>query len=85
MRVLLISYDITKIYHYLHMKTPTDLALKKEYKHLQPVGHKIPEIDSLIDWKSFRTIFKPRYLTKPFRRQNIRSVIIMYQILVSQQ
>ncbi len=31
------------------MKTPTDLALKKEYKHLQPVGYKIPEIDSLID------------------------------------
>lgn len=31
------------------MKTPTALALKKEYKHLQPIKYKIPKIDSLID------------------------------------
>lgn len=40
------------------MKTPIGFALKKECKYLQPVGSKIPEIDSLIDWKYFRTIFK---------------------------
>jgi IS5 family transposase len=31
------------------MKTFTDFALKQEYKPLQLVGDKLPEINSLID------------------------------------
>ena len=34
----------------------TDFALNEEYKHLQSVGDKLAEIESLIDWKSFRPI-----------------------------
>jgi len=40
----------------LFMKTLTDFALKEEYKHLESVGDKLSEIESLIDWKSFRPI-----------------------------
>ena len=40
------------------MKTFTDFALKKEWKSLQSVGDKFFEIDSLIDWKSFRIILE---------------------------
>ena len=64
------------------MKNPTDFALNKIYKYLQPVGSKIPESYSSIDWKSFFTVFKPIFFTKKFRMPDINSVIIMYKILV---
>jgi IS5 family transposase len=46
------------------MKTFSDFALKEEYKRLQQVRYKVPEIDSLIDWKSFRIIFESIYFNK---------------------
>ncbi len=42
------------------MKTLNDFAPKEDYKLLQPVGDKLAEIDSLIDWKSVRIIFESR-------------------------
>ena len=55
------------------MKTLIDFALKEEYKRLESVGDKLAEIDSLIDWKTFRIILESMYilslciLTKPFQ------------------
>jgi len=46
------------------MKTLTDFALEEEYKRLQSVGDKVVEIDSLIDWESFRIIFESIYFYK---------------------
>ncbi len=46
------------------MNNFNDLALKKECKLLQSVGNKLDEIDSLIDWKSFRIIFEFIYFNK---------------------
>ena len=46
------------------MNNFNDLALKKECKLLQSVGDKLDEIDSLIDWKSFRIIFEFIYFNK---------------------
>jgi transposase, IS5 family len=40
------------------MKTLTDFALKEDYKCLESVGDKLDEIDSLIDWKTFRIILE---------------------------
>ena len=46
------------------MKTLTDFALKEEYKRLESVGDKLAEIDSLIDWKTFRIILESMYINK---------------------
>ena len=46
------------------MKTLTDFALKEGDKCLLLFGDKLTEIDSLIDWKTFRTIFESIYLNK---------------------
>ncbi len=46
------------------MKIFTDFALKEGYKSLQSNGDKVAEIDSLIDWKSFRIIFESIYFNK---------------------
>jgi transposase, IS5 family len=40
------------------MKTLTDFVLKEEYKRLKSVGDQLAEIDSLIDWKTFRIILE---------------------------
>ena len=68
------------------MKNLTDFALKEEYKRLQSVGDKLAEIDSLIDWKSFRIIFESIYFNKTvFRGRPEADVIIMFKMLVLQQ
>ncbi|SDF63644.1 transposase, IS5 family [Methanolobus vulcani] len=36
----------------------TDFALYGEYKRLQSIDQKIAEIESLIDWKTFRLILE---------------------------
>jgi transposase, IS5 family len=46
------------------MKTLTDFALKEEYKNLQAVGDKLAEIDSLIGWKPFSTVFESSHANK---------------------
>jgi IS5 family transposase len=46
------------------MKILTGFALKEEYKRLEFVGDKLAEIDSLIDWKPFRTILESMYSNK---------------------
>jgi IS5 family transposase len=38
------------------MKSLTDFALKEEYKRVESVGDKLSDIESFIDWKSFRSI-----------------------------
>jgi IS5 family transposase len=42
----------------------TYFSLKDGYKRLQSVRDKVAEIDSLIDWKSFRIIFESIYFNK---------------------
>ena len=46
------------------MNTFSDFALEEDYKRLQSVRDKVVEIDSLIDWKSFRIIFESIYFNK---------------------
>jgi IS5 family transposase len=36
------------------VKTVTDFAPGEKYKSIKSVGDKLAEIDSLIDWKSYR-------------------------------
>jgi len=33
------------------MNSLTDFALNEEYKHIQKLGDKLAELDSLIDWE----------------------------------
>ncbi len=58
------------------MKTLTDFALKEGYKRLQLVGDKLTEIDSLIDWKPFRTIFESIYLNKTVFGSRLEAAVI---------
>ena len=68
------------------MKTFTDFALKEEYKCLQSVGDKLAEIDSLIDWKSFRILFESIYLNNTILGGRPEAdVIIMFKMLILQQ
>jgi IS5 family transposase len=46
------------------MKIFTYFSLKEGYKRLQSNGDKVAEIDSLIDWGSFRIIFESIYFNK---------------------
>jgi IS5 family transposase len=46
------------------MKTLTNFALKEEYERLQSVEDKLVEIDSLIDWRAFRTILESMYFNE---------------------
>ena len=38
------------------MKNLTDFALNEEYKHIQRLGDKLAELESLIEWEAFRPI-----------------------------
>ena len=68
------------------MKTLTDFALKEEYKHLEFVGDKLAEIDSLIDWKTFRIILEPMYINKTVSGGRPETdVIVIFKMLVLQQ
>jgi transposase, IS5 family len=68
------------------MKTLTDFALKEEYKRLEYVGDKLAEIDSLIDWKPFRTILESMYSNKTVSGVRPETdVILMFKMLVLQQ
>ena len=46
------------------MKTLTDFGFKQEDTLLQSFGDKLPEINSLIDWKSFLIILESIYFYK---------------------
>ncbi len=68
------------------MKTLTDFALKEEYKLLESVGDKLAEIDSLIDWKTFRIILESMYINKTISGGRPETdVIVMFKMLVLQQ
>ncbi len=68
------------------MKTLTHFALKDKYKYLQSVGDKLAKIDSLIDWKSFRTIFESIYFNKIiFWSRPEADAVIRFKMLVLQQ
>jgi hypothetical protein len=54
------------------MKIYTYFALKNGYKNLQTVRDKVAEIDSLIDWKSFRIICESLYLTKKSHEADLK-------------
>ena len=68
------------------MNSLTDFALKEEYKHLDVLGDKLSEIDSLIDWKPFRPVISEMYnnKTKAGGLPN-NDEIIMLKMLVLQQ
>ena len=68
------------------MKTLTDFALKEEYKRLESVGDKLAEIDSLIDWETFRIILESMYINKTVSGgRSETDVIVMFKMLVLQQ
>ena len=68
------------------MKTLIDFALKDEYKRLESVGDKLAEIDSLIDWKTFRIILESMYINKTVSGGRPETdVIMMFKMLVLQQ
>ena len=68
------------------MKTLTDFALKEEYKRLESIGDKLAEINSLIDWKPFRTILDSMYSNKTVSSGRPETdVIVMFKMLVLQQ
>ncbi len=68
------------------MKSLTDFALKEEYKHLEFVGDKLAEIDSLIDWKTFRIILELMYINKTVSGGRPETdVIVIFKMLVLQQ
>ncbi len=61
-------------------------ALKEEYKRLESVGDKLAEIDSLIDWKTFRIILESMYISKTVSEGRPETdVIVMFKMLVLQQ
>lgn len=43
------------------MNNLTDFALKEEYKHIQRLGDKLAELESLIEWEAFRPIISEIY------------------------
>jgi hypothetical protein len=53
---------------FLLMGTLTDFGSKQEDILLQSFGDKLPEINSLIDWKSFLIILESYFLTKQSRK-----------------
>nr|WP_321498726.1 IS5 family transposase [uncultured Methanolobus sp.] len=64
----------------------TDFALNEEYKRLQAVGDKLAEIESLIDWKSFRPILESMYNNRTASGGRPEAdVIVMFKMLVLQQ
>lgn len=68
------------------MRSLTDFVLKEEYKQLEELGDNLAEIDSLIDWGTFRPIMGELYTNKTERggRPNIDE-IVMLKMLVLQQ
>ena len=68
------------------MKSLTDFALNEEYRRVQRLGDRLAEIESLIDWDSFRPILGAIYDNKSTRggRPNIDEVV-MVKLLVLQQ
>ena len=54
------------------MKTLTNFTLKEEYKYLQLGEDKLSEIDSLIDWKTFRIILESMYINKTFQEGDLK-------------
>ena len=68
------------------MKSLTDFALNEEYKRVRRLGDRLAEIESLIDWDSFRPIVGEMYDNKSARggRPNIDEVV-MVKLLVLQQ
>ena len=68
------------------MKTLIDFALKDEYKRLESIGDQLAEIDSLIDWKTFRIILESMYINKTVSGGRPETdVIMMFKMLVLQQ
>jgi len=63
-----------------------DFAFREEYERVKSLGDKLSEIDSLINWESFRPIVKDMYDNKSEKggRPNIDE-IIMIKILVLQE
>ena len=63
-----------------------DFAFREEYERVKSLGDKLSEIDSLINWESFRPIVKDMYDNKTEKggRPNIDE-IIMIKILILQE
>lgn len=68
------------------MKTLVDFGLQEAYKQMAKLGDRLGEIESMIDWTSFRPILSGMYANKTERggRPNIDEVI-MLKLLVLQQ
>jgi IS5 family transposase len=68
------------------MKTLIYFTLKEEYKYFQLGEDKLSEIDSLIDWKTFRIILESMYINKTVSGGRPETdVIMMFKMLVLQQ
>jgi IS5 family transposase len=68
------------------MKSLIDFAMHEEYTHLEKLGDKLAEIESLIDWEAFRPIVADMYdnRSKKGGRPNIDEIMMM-KLLVLQQ
>lgn len=68
------------------MNSLTDFALREEYKQLEKLGDGLAEIDSIIDWESFRPIVKGMFEndTEEGGRPNIDE-IVMIKLLALQE
>ena len=68
------------------MDNLTDFALNEEYKRLQSVGDRLAEIESLIDWKPFRSILESMYNNRTSSGGRPEAdFIVMFKMLVLQQ
>jgi len=66
------------------MNSLTDFALNEEYKHIQKLGDKLAEIDSLIDWETFRPIVNQLYHSNSAQggRPNTDEVLLVKMVVL---
>jgi len=66
------------------MNSLTDFALNEEYKHIQKLGDKLAELDSLIDWEAFRPIVSQLYHSNSIQggRPNTDEVLLVKMVVL---
>ena len=66
------------------MKSLTDFALNEEYKHIQKLGDKLAELDTLVDWEAFRPIVNQLYHSNSVQggRPNTDEVLLVKMVVL---
>ena len=66
------------------MNSLTDFALNEEYKRIQQMGDKLSELESMIDWESFRSIIGDLYknTTEQGGRPNIDEILMLKMLVL---